>query len=423
MDGGGIRSGGSGGERLVDGSSDGPVEVAGAAQKGPFLAGSRVDVGMIDNAANPTGTVYLTMTNNDRGEFNVTVATPGPAELITTGFYFNEISGVLSTSMIEMRAIVDISGSGTQQIYVNSITHMAERRGKSLMADGATVTDAVTQAESELRAALGLFVPASVGAGTTLNLLGGDMDANAYLFAVSCILGQTALNEGSPSLDAELQELINSIAIDLEPDGLLDTALVDRLAEGERLLDPKLCSRNMQARLDELGSTATLPDLDRALDFDRDGTSDFLDDDDDGDGLVGAADTITGFATAGAAASVGRKSWTLAVDASGTVWGWGTNDLAQLGAAGPAWWSPPLLVPLLADVVQVAALDPGSSFAIKSDGTVWGWGSGDATPMEITSFAGASTGAGALARGRAGITCGWSRRTARSGSVQRQRCR
>ena len=63
----------------------------------------------------------------------------------------------------------------------------------------------------------------------------------------------------------------------------------------------------------------------------------------------------------------------LALDVDGTVWGWGANDLGQLGVAGPADHPTPVRVPGLTNVASIAA---GSKFslAVRRDGTVWTWG-------------------------------------------------
>ncbi len=70
---------------------------------------------------------------------------------------------------------------------------------------------------------------------------------------------------------------------------------------------------------------------------------------------------------------------TLALREDGTVWAWGLNDVGQLGApttedcGGSSCSTVPVQVPGLYNVVAIAAGD-FHSLALKSDGTVWGWG-------------------------------------------------
>ncbi|MCR2805246.1 invasin domain 3-containing protein [Paenibacillus soyae] len=72
--------------------------------------------------------------------------------------------------------------------------------------------------------------------------------------------------------------------------------------------------------------------------------------------------------------------YSLALKNDGTVWGWGQNDYAQLGD-GTQTEQEALAVQTidssnapLTDIVQISA-GGETSLAVKSDGTVWGWGS------------------------------------------------
>ena len=67
----------------------------------------------------------------------------------------------------------------------------------------------------------------------------------------------------------------------------------------------------------------------------------------------------------------------LALRADGTVWAWGSNVFSQLGnGTYDDGVDTPIQVPGLTDVVAIAA-GKGHSLAIRSDGTVWAWGSND----------------------------------------------
>lgn len=65
----------------------------------------------------------------------------------------------------------------------------------------------------------------------------------------------------------------------------------------------------------------------------------------------------------------------LALRGDGTVWGWGKNDFAQLGT-GAVTGSPittPVPVSTLTEVTAVVA-GTAHAYALRNDGTVWGWG-------------------------------------------------
>jgi alpha-tubulin suppressor-like RCC1 family protein len=77
-----------------------------------------------------------------------------------------------------------------------------------------------------------------------------------------------------------------------------------------------------------------------------------------------------------------------ALKSDGTVWAWGTNHRGQLGNGkkSTSTISKPAKVSGLSKVVAIGAAKY-SAYAVKSDGTVWAWGSngdgqlGDGTPL------------------------------------------
>ncbi len=71
--------------------------------------------------------------------------------------------------------------------------------------------------------------------------------------------------------------------------------------------------------------------------------------------------------SAGVAFSVALKS-------DGTVWAWGTNGAGQLGDGTNAQRLSPVQVARLTNVICIAAGPATHTLALKSDGTVWGWG-------------------------------------------------
>ncbi|MET0553063.1 MAG: chitobiase/beta-hexosaminidase C-terminal domain-containing protein, partial [Vicinamibacteria bacterium] len=95
-----------------------------------------------------------------------------------------------------------------------------------------------------------------------------------------------------------------------------------------------------------------------------------------------AALTHAALTTPNSVASI-TSGWnhTLALRTDGTVWAWGANNVGQLGNGGGTTpqGSPVQVGPSgtpLTSVVQVAAARD-FSLALKSDGTVWAWGSND----------------------------------------------
>ncbi|MFC3801883.1 fibronectin type III domain-containing protein [Cohnella sp. GCM10012308] len=67
------------------------------------------------------------------------------------------------------------------------------------------------------------------------------------------------------------------------------------------------------------------------------------------------------------------SSHTLRIKSDGTVWAWGTNYSGQLGNGTTVESSTPVQVSGLTNVIDVAAAEE-LSLALKGDGTVWAWG-------------------------------------------------
>ncbi|MBL9024382.1 MAG: hypothetical protein JNL21_19460 [Myxococcales bacterium] len=228
----------------------------------------------LDANLSPTGQSFNTQTISDAGEFSVAAVPLGLVELEASGFHFNELSGSLSGAPITLRAMATVDGSTS--IFVNVVTHLEERRARKLVADGAALSAAVSQAELELQASLQIGFPGvwQATSGTAMNMLGGDTDPNAYLLAVSAVLIQAATDAaGGPDgpVDAQLQQLLNQIAQDLEDDGAVNAALVPPLLGAQLALDTTIVKENLADRIAQIGSASSVPDIDRVLDQDHDG--------------------------------------------------------------------------------------------------------------------------------------------------------
>lgn len=265
--------GGTGGGSGQDAGSS--VVLKGAAQKGPFIIGSTVSVSALGAEGLQTGQVFMSQTNNDRGEFQLTVPPLNIpfVEIEASGFHFNEVTGALSAAELTLRSIAPLDGSPT---YVNVLTHLASNRIRTLAASGSDLALARATAEQELRAALPIGAPAVGVAASQLNLLGGDTDANAYLFAVSVVFAQAALAANPGAVDAELQQLLNTAALDFA-DGAFDPTLLARLEIAEELVDVGRVEASFDRRLAEIGAAAVAPDLDRVIDSDGDGSTNAAD--------------------------------------------------------------------------------------------------------------------------------------------------
>lgn len=69
--------------------------------------------------------------------------------------------------------------------------------------------------------------------------------------------------------------------------------------------------------------------------------------------------------------------FTLATKTDGTIWSWGQNSTYQLGQGNVTNLSSPVQIGTLTNWASVSG-SQGSGMAIKTDGTLWGWGANDA---------------------------------------------
>jgi len=83
---------------------------------------------------------------------------------------------------------------------------------------------------------------------------------------------------------------------------------------------------------------------------------------------------VSGYLTGVVAVAAGFQC-SLVLKSDGTVWAWGSNGYGQLGVSGGSSVTP-VQVTALSGMAAIAAGD-GYSLALKSDGTVWVWGRND----------------------------------------------
>src|SRR5258708_39969160 len=99
--------------------------------------------------------------------------------------------------------------------------------------------------------------------------LGGGDDGNEELFGVSSVLAKAAQLKGQA--DAELQQLINEMQISLTDSGEIATAQRETIKAGLQALDTAEGMRAFAAHRAKIGSSVSVPNIERALCQDCDG--------------------------------------------------------------------------------------------------------------------------------------------------------
>ena len=247
-----------------------PYSINGKIQKGPFLIGSSVTIQELNDDLEPTGTSFQTTTVNDLGHFNTTVEiSTNYVEVITDGFYYDEVSGGFAAAPISLRTLSAFSEG--RAININLLTQLAGSRVRTLVLGGMDFDEALAQAQEEVLAAFNI-TSVDVGDFDTLDIAGSG-EGNAVLLAVSAVLMQTAIDRAAGgSIEAELSNLLATVGNDIEADGTLDSeSALEDIREASMNIDMETVRANLEERYADLGETFTAADFEDYVDDDGDG--------------------------------------------------------------------------------------------------------------------------------------------------------
>lgn len=246
-----------GGDDFVDVSHS----VSGAVQKGPFIQGSSITIQPLNEKLKPIGQMYTTQTTNDAGMFEIDNVHSKYAEIIATGYYFDEVEGEISSSMLTLRSIADIEDNS--QKNVNLLTTITYNRIKNLVSnDGKSVTEASCQAEKELFTALGIpeNIQPSVSCGA-MNISNSG-EENGLLLAITIVL-QNGRSVG------ELSEYIAKFSSDLADDGTIQQELLQKLSiyGFHSSFYEEIVIPNLVERYNSLGIECSIPNFSQYLPY------------------------------------------------------------------------------------------------------------------------------------------------------------
>jgi uncharacterized protein (TIGR02145 family) len=234
-------------------------KLSGQALKGPFINGTVINIYELNSDLNQTGKVFSTVIQNDIGsfEYNNISLVSSVIEIIAAGYYFNEISGDLSTSPLNLSAISDINNSS--DVNINIITHLEKDRVRYLISQGKSFSEAKQTAQQDVLRAFG-FELTDIANSELLNI-STNTEGNAVLLALSVIL------QGERTV-ADLTELFSSIAKDLKEDGVVgNIEILNELRATALSLDQQTIRSNIEQRYQELGFDADLPEFEKYIDI------------------------------------------------------------------------------------------------------------------------------------------------------------
>lgn len=261
-----------------NGNGGGP-KVKGAAAKGPFVANGTISVSPADGSGAASGKASEGKTNA-RGEFEFSLGKGGLVLATADGHFYDELTGKVSGSSVSLKAYASLKGSGSQKLFINTVTHLTSARVQTLLAGGTVAAEAIGQADEEIDAALGIAVStwSRSTPGTGLDLLAGDTEESAYAAAVGAVMLQVAEHRVRAGAGASsIQEVLDEVAADFADDGLLEEELRAEIDRARLALPVDRIETLLAEHLGVTGTEAKVPALDRILDDDGDGIANLFD--------------------------------------------------------------------------------------------------------------------------------------------------
>ncbi len=240
-------------ESSSSGYSTSSYSISGYVQKGPYVQGTEITVRELYYNMTPSGRTFTGTIDDNTGTFSAKGGLSSPyVELSADGYYFNEVSGSLSSAKLTLSALSVLTDSSS--VNVNLMTHLEKKRVEYLIERmGLPFYAAKTQAQTEI---LKIFNIENVTLGNSESLdISKSGDGNAVLLAISAILQ-------SDKTEAELTELLSTINTDIRTDGTLDsTNTKATLVTAMEYVKPRRSTirSNIESRYSNLGISATIP--------------------------------------------------------------------------------------------------------------------------------------------------------------------
>jgi len=238
---------------------------AGKVQKGPYLGGGGVTVNILNQSLSPLGQTLSAQILSNTGNFGLTniPLTSTYISLNAEGYYFNEITNATSDSYITLNAVTNLSDTG--KVNVNVLTHLETSRVYYLVSQGESYALAKAQALKEILHIFSINTPVT---STSERLdISSAGEENAMLLALSVIL------QGSRT-SANLNQLLNLMAQDIETDGVLNTVSIgDQLLTDVKHIDLVNVRNNLTSYYLSIGVPATIPPFEKYVNQFVDSTS------------------------------------------------------------------------------------------------------------------------------------------------------
>jgi len=207
-----IGCGGGDSSAIITSSSSNPSissGISGSVQKGPFIQGSLVTAYKLNNGERSSTDKISTTTDDNKGNFSLTVTWDGATEYVVSGDYLDENTGNhLSGGLLS--AIVNSEANITQKININIFTHIAASQIKEMLKNNRTIEEAKQESKDKLKEMFSLELDGDTQL-EDLDLtdgMGAHKSDNTQLLKVSAAI----LSLNNP--DTALEKLTKFINID-----------------------------------------------------------------------------------------------------------------------------------------------------------------------------------------------------------------
>jgi hypothetical protein len=234
-------------------------KVSGVIQKGPFVSGTSVFMYELNPQLGQSGKSFTTSILDDSGmfEFNTIELMSNYVELISMGFYFNEVTGQISTSPISLTSISDIEDRTS--INVNVITHLEKRRIEKLLREGKSFSEAKIQSRNEVLSVFSITF--------TSDVTSEDFDISKNSEEGAILLSISILVQGNRTV-GQVTELLSKIQNDIFDNGKIDDLSIHQsLYESFQRVDQKKIRQNLNTRLIQLNNSSQIPNFEKYLDI------------------------------------------------------------------------------------------------------------------------------------------------------------
>jgi len=243
-----------------------PVKInvlEGKVEKGPFTQGSTVTIQELNQNLALTGKSFQTDITNNEGDFKIEAAIEFVSpyvQIACDGYFFNEVTGELSSSQIRLESIVDISNK--RSINVNILTHLTKDRISNLMKEGDSYKDAASQAREELLISFGLQKYKELEF-EDLSISSGESGSGALIIISSILLADRT--------EAQLTEYISGLKENFSTSGTFPDDEIQSFKDASKQLSIEDIASNIVSRYKDLGKNILVPDLNYYIDWDGDG--------------------------------------------------------------------------------------------------------------------------------------------------------